>query len=118
MVNKLIFRMTSHCRQRYHERVKGLHWNGFSKFERELWKTFNDSIELLGWQNDTYMVEYYRKKYGTTKVKIHYNGDIVFISMRDNNISNLYSITTCFIPNVGNFIREKIPTKSKNLFYD
>lgn len=103
---KPIFRMTAHCRMRYYERVLNEPWNGFCKFEKEIWAKFKESEENVQWVNNKLTVEYFKKKLGHCKVKIFKNKelDLVFVCERDKEISNLFFIKTCFYPTTSHYI--------------
>lgn len=96
-----IYRFTSHLRQRYYERVLNLEWRGFSKHDNDLKRLFSTSIEQKSWVNDQNMVEYFKKKYGNCKVKLfkHTETGLYFVCKRDESITNLFMIVTCFYGN-------------------
>lgn len=98
MIQPPIFRFTEHLRHRFYERIKKEDWKGFSKYDSEIKRFFHEAVENKKWVNNTWMVDHLREKYGTTKIKIFHNKteDIIFICRRDDSISNLYFIVTCF----------------------
>ena len=97
-MNHFIYRYTFHFRQRFIERIKKETWNGFCPYDKEIRTLFNQSKEILGWQNDNYFVDYLKKKYGNCKMKIFFLKDmnLIFILKRDENITTLFYFTTCY----------------------
>lgn len=95
---KPIYRFTTHFRQRFYERIFKEEWKGMSFRDKEIRQALLSSKELLGWQNDTNMVDYFRRKYNSTKFRIFKYESYVFVAKRDTNISNLYYLMTCFEP--------------------
>ena len=95
---KPIYKFTFHFRQRFYERIFKQEWKGVSLRDKEIKKAFLEAKELLGWQNDTNMVEYFREKYKSTKFKIFTYNEFVFVAKRHETITNLYYLMTCFEP--------------------
>ena len=93
-----IFRFTTHLRQRYYERVLNENWYGYSRVDSDIRKIFFESTEDLSWQNNQYLVGYLKEKYGTSKFKFFKNKEknLLFVCRRDDNISHLFYIVTCF----------------------
>lgn len=93
-----IYRFTNHFRQRYYERILKEEWKGQSLKDSEIRKAVLGAKEILGWQNDTNLVDYLRERYKTTKFKIFQHEQYIFLAKRDTNITNLYYMMTCFEP--------------------
>lgn len=91
--------MTSHLRQRYYERILNEGWGGISKVDSKIMSLFYKSKENKKWVNNTYMMEYFREKYNSTKMKIFIEPETntVFVCKRDERIVELYYIVTCFL---------------------
>lgn len=102
-----IFRLTNHFRQRVYERIFQEDWKGQSLRDREIKEMFNNSKELLGWQNDQSMVEYFRSRYNSTKFRIFKYGKFVFVCKRHDTITNLYLMLTTFEPTSMRFSTKK-----------
>lgn len=100
--NKPIYRLTNHCRKRFYERIAELEWKGQSLIDKNIMQCFHKTPENLSWQNNIKFVEYLKNRYGSCKLKIMQNNDIIFICKRDEKIPNLYFIVTCFKPNTMN----------------
>lgn len=95
---KLIYRFTMHFRQRVYERVFQEPWKGQSLRDKEIKEIFNNSVELLGWQNDIKMVDYFKSRYGHAKMKIFKYDKYIIVCKRDPDIPVLYWIMTVFEP--------------------
>lgn len=103
--SKPIYRLTQHVRQRFYERVLNEEWKGQSLKDKELITMFYDSKEMLGWQNNTHLVDYMRNKFGTTKIKLFKSeNNFIFVANRHESIPNLFFIVTLYKSNEHGWI--------------
>tara|TARA_R110000868_G_scaffold320909_6_gene581938 strand:- start:1512 stop:1841 length:330 start_codon:yes stop_codon:yes gene_type:complete len=100
--DKIVYRMTMHCRERYYQRIANLEWKGQSLIDKKIWEDWEATPENKSWQNNMRMVDYLKGRYGHCKIKIRQSKNLMFIASRDENISNLYYIVTCFKPSEFN----------------
>lgn len=107
---KPVYKMTMHFRQRFYERILKEEWKGQSLKDKELWSAFKSSKEILGWQNDTNMVDYFKEKYGSAKVRIFQYEDYILLCRRDKVLTNVFYLTTCFEP-ISSYYTTKIKNK-------
>lgn len=94
------FYITSHCKNRYRERMLG-NSNSVSNIVITILRELNESVNITSKISTEYprYILYLKERYGNDGYNIMKNGKNIFICKKRKGTLDLYDVVTCYILN-------------------